>query len=92
MEDEIEERIQEKFNKKDIKILVEYESIRNYKITIICRHLLIETGIINKTIIFTYNWFNNFTFDANIQQLYYEIKTLLIKEEVWKYINRNDIT
>ena len=88
MEDEIEERIQEKFDKHRIKILVEYENIRTYKITILCRHLPIELGLINKQIIFSYDWFNNFTFDSNIEQLYYEIKNLLEKENIkydyWK--------
>lgn len=82
MEDEIEERIQEKFDKHHIKIMVEYENIRIYKITILCRHLPIESGIINKQIIFTYDWFNNFTFNSNIEQLYYEIKNILEKENI----------
>lgn len=82
MEDEIEERIQEKFDKHYIKILVEYENIRTYKITVLCRHLPIEQGIINKQIIFSYDWFNNFTFDSNIEQLYYEIKNILEKENI----------
>lgn len=82
MEDEIEERIQKKFDKHKIKILVEYENIRTYKITILCRHLPIEQGIINKQIIFSYDWFNNFTFDSNIEQLYYEIKNILEKENI----------
>lgn len=82
MEDEIEERIQEKFDKHHIKILVEYENIRTYKITILCRHLPIEQGIINKHIIFSYDWFNNFSFDSNIEQLYYEIKNLLENENI----------
>ena len=82
MDEEIEERIQEKFKGTNIRILVEYENIRIYKITIIVKGLPIESGTIKKTIVFSYDWTANFTFDSNIQQLYYEIKNLLRKEGV----------
>lgn len=86
MEDLIEEKIQEKFDMRKTRILVKYENIRKYEITIICRQLPIEKGLITKTIVFSYDWFNNFTFDSNIEQLYYEIKNLLEKENI-KYDN-----
>lgn len=85
MEDEIEDLIQIKFNKKIIKITVEYENIRTYKITIKAKNLPLERGILTKTIIFSYDWLNNFTFDSNINQLYYEITNLLKKEGITNY-------
>lgn len=82
MEEVIEEEIQSRFDKNKIKINVDYESIRTYKITITIKHMPIETGITIKHIVFTYDWFNNYTYSSNIEQLYYEIKNILIKENI----------
>lgn len=67
MVEEIEEKLQEKF--KNLKIEVEYVKIKMYSIKI-------ET----KTIF--YEWKDNFTFDANIEQLSYYIK-LIIGGKQW---------
>lgn len=90
MEYEIEESLQEKFNTKRIRINVEYESIRRYTITLLIRNLPLETGIVLKTIIFSYDWLNNYMFDSNIEQLYYEIKNILEKEGIYDYVCADD--
>lgn len=62
MDLEIEEKLQEKF--KNLKIEVEYVKIKMYSIKI---------G--TKTIF--YEWKDNITFDANIEQLSYYIKLII---------------
>ena len=62
MVEEIEEKLQEKF--KNLKIEVEYVKIKMYSIKI---------G--TKTIF--YEWKDNLTFDANIEQLSYYIKLII---------------
>lgn len=86
METLIEETISERFNPEHLTIKVDYEYIRTYQITLICKHLPIESGLLTKTIVFSYNWTNNFMFSNNIEQLYYEIVSMLKKEGVWYYV------
>ena len=82
MVEEIQEKLQEYY--KDIRIDVEYESIRKYKIILI-KNMSIEeykttilkskknNGIIKKSVTFYYDWQINFTFSANIEQIKYLI-------------------
>lgn len=79
MEEEIEERLKERI--KNIEIKVKYEKIRIYKI-ILTKRLPIESGLTTKTIIFYYDWLNNYTFDSNIEQLIYEIKSNCEREGI----------
>lgn len=62
MVEEIEEKLQEKFS--NLKITVEYVKIRMYSIK-----------INNKTIF--YEWQNNLTMSANIEQISYYIKLIM---------------
>ena len=81
---DLENYIEIELNKRfpNIKILIKYEPIHKYRITLICTHLPLETGIIRKTIVFAYDFMNNYMVSSNINQMEIEIKNILKKEGV----------
>ena len=87
MEKDIENEIQKRFPNFIIK--VEYSHIHTYKITIQINAIklniktLLDKNIIKKTIVFDYDFLNNYMFSSNIEQLYYEINNILKKEGVY---------
>lgn len=85
MELEIQEALQNHYVEQDkIKIIVEYEDIRKYKIEIIFKDYkkkILKSYIIRKSYQFYFNWIVQFTFASNISQLVYMIDKIL-KEEL----------
>ena len=69
MSEDIKESLEAYFP--NIEIEVEYIYIRKYKIKLLKK--VSKHNIIKKSIIFEYNWNNNWTFSSNIEQIKYSI-------------------
>lgn len=69
MSEDIQESLESYFP--NIEIEVEYIDIRKYKIKLLKK--VKKDNIIKKSVTFEYNWSNNWTFSANIEQIKYSI-------------------
>lgn len=72
MSEEIEEGLKKYYKN----VIVEYDSLKTYKITIVLQGN-IKTGIIKTILIFYYKWQDNSTFSANIEMIKYSIDKIL---------------
>lgn len=72
MSEEIEEGLKKYYKN----VIVEYDSLKTYKITIVLQGN-IKTGIIKTILIFYYKWQDNSTFSVNIEMIKYSIDKIL---------------
>lgn len=77
MEEIIEENLQEHYE--FLTIEVKYVKIKTYKIFISCNLSNYKEETIIKGVEFEFEWDNNFTTSANIEQIKYHINKSIIK-------------
>lgn len=75
MAEEIEDRLQEKYE--NLTIEVRYSKIKTYKIIILI-HLFTTKGIKGKKAEFIYKWNDSATFTTNVEQISYNIERQII--------------